>query len=411
MKVGIESINLFAGKAKINIHDLFVHRGLDTNRISNILLEEKSVGLPCEDPVTMAVNAAKPLIEKLSKEDLDDIELLITATESGVDFGKSLSTYIHKHLNLGKRCRMFEIKQACYGGTAALQMAASMVAASLRPNAKALVIATDTARPQIIGSYAEPSQGAAAVAMIVGRDPVILDIDLGASGYCSYEVMDTYRPTADLESGDADLSLLSYLDCLEESFGNYCEHVEGVDLLTTFDYLIFHTPFPGMVKGAHRKLMRKFSDLNPTSIGEDFDRRVLLSTVECSKVGNIYSGTVFLALVSLLNNLKSLQREARIGIFSYGSGCSSEFYSGVVSPDSVAAIKNMNIKARLDDRYTLSMDQYDSMLNLSQEWRAGVKEGIIKTDGYQSIYDDQYSGQRLLVLSGVDNYYRMYGWS
>lgn len=68
--------------------------------------------------------------------------MVITATESGLDFGKSLSTYIHAHLGLSRRCRLFEVKQACYGGTAALQMAANFVAAQVSPGAKALVIAT-----------------------------------------------------------------------------------------------------------------------------------------------------------------------------------------------------------------------------------------------------------------------------
>ena len=54
---------------------------------------------------------------------------------------------------------MFEVKQACYGGTAALRIAASMVAAG--EIKRALVISTDTARC-VPHSYAEPAQGRAA---------------------------------------------------------------------------------------------------------------------------------------------------------------------------------------------------------------------------------------------------------
>ena len=134
---------------------------------------------------------------------------------------------------------------------------ANFVASNVSPGAKALVIATDIARAAAKGTYAEPSQGVIAVAMLVSRQPEILELDFGANGYYSYEVMDTCRPDAAIEVGDPDLSLLSYLDCLEGSYRHYLEKVEGADWQNTFQYLVFHTPFAGMVKGAHRRMMRK----------------------------------------------------------------------------------------------------------------------------------------------------------
>lgn len=142
MNVGIEAINAYGGQATIDVRTLFAARKLDLSRFENLMMIRKSVGLPCEDSVTNAVNAAKPIIDRLNEVEKNQIELVITATESGLDFGKSLSTYIHDYLGLSRRCRLFEVKQACYGGTAALQMAASFVAANTSPGEKALVIAT-----------------------------------------------------------------------------------------------------------------------------------------------------------------------------------------------------------------------------------------------------------------------------
>ncbi|PNB47769.1 3-hydroxy-3-methylglutaryl-ACP synthase, partial [Pseudomonas sp. GW456-E7] len=90
-------------------------------RFENLLMKEKAVALPYEDPVTFGVNAAKPIIDALSEAEKDRIELLITCSESGIDFGKSLSTYIHEYLGLNRNCCLFEIKQACYSGTAGFQ--------------------------------------------------------------------------------------------------------------------------------------------------------------------------------------------------------------------------------------------------------------------------------------------------
>lgn len=132
-------------------------------------MREKTVALPFEDPVTFGANAARPLLDRLSAEEKDSIELLITCTESGIDFSKSTSTYLHDQLGLSRNCRMFELKQACYAGTAGFQMACNFILSQTSPGAKALVIATDISRYLLEDgdeaaaqewAYAEPSGGA-----------------------------------------------------------------------------------------------------------------------------------------------------------------------------------------------------------------------------------------------------------
>ncbi len=107
--VGIEAMNVFGGTAYLDVSELARHRQLDTARFENLLMKEKAVALPFEDPVTCGVNAAKPVVEALSEAEKDRIELLIACTESGIDFGKSLSTYMHHHLGLNRNCRLFEL--------------------------------------------------------------------------------------------------------------------------------------------------------------------------------------------------------------------------------------------------------------------------------------------------------------
>jgi polyketide biosynthesis 3-hydroxy-3-methylglutaryl-CoA synthase-like enzyme PksG len=321
--VGIEALHVYAGPSYVSVRDLFIARGLDLARFDNLAMRKKSVALPCEDAVSYAVNAAKPIVDRLSPAERARIEMVITVSESPVDFGKSLSTYVHDWLELDRNCRLIEVKQACYGGVAALQIAAAMIASGFSPGAKILVICTDIARATARDTYAEPTQAAGAVAMLVSDRPKLLQIDPGASGRHSYEIMDVCRPEAELETGDPDLSLLSFLDCLEHSFKQYAEQVEGADFRTTFDYFAFHTPFAGMVKGAHRRMMRVLHRAPPELIEADFRRRVEPSLRFCVEVGNIYAGTVFLALRSLMEH-DGLEPSSRVGMFSYGSGCSSE---------------------------------------------------------------------------------------
>ena len=118
--VGIEDINLYGSRLSVSAKELAAFRNLSEKGLKDVGFTKKTIVPLFEDPVTLAVNAAKPLLDAIDK---NTIGLLIVATESGLDYGKPISSYVHRYLDLNTHCRNFEIKHACYGGTAALQMA------------------------------------------------------------------------------------------------------------------------------------------------------------------------------------------------------------------------------------------------------------------------------------------------
>ncbi|MBA3720780.1 MAG: hydroxymethylglutaryl-CoA synthase family protein [Parachlamydiaceae bacterium] len=415
VSAGIESMNIFGGVASLDVQKLAVHRNLDSGRFENLLMKEKAVALPYEDPVTFGVNAALPILKKLSKDDIERIELLITCTESGIDFGKSLSTYIHHYLQLPRNCRLFEIKQACYAGTAGFQMALNFILSQTSPGAKALVITTDISRFMVVEggvtpdwSYAEPSSGAGAVALLVSEKPNVFQVDVGANGYYGYEVMDTCRPVPDEDAGDSDLSLMSYLDCCENAFLEYQKRVSGVDYRDTFQYLTFHTPFGGMVKGAHRTMMRKMNKAKPNEIEEDFQQRVMPGLTLCQRVGNIMGGTIFLSLASTIEN-GEVNDAKRIGCFSYGSGCCSEFYSGIVTPESKKIIESFKYAKGLDSRYKLSIPEYEKVLRNSHTVKFGTRNVEIDHKFIPEAIELS-KGKNHLFLKRISEFHREYEW-
>ncbi|MGS0763570.1 hydroxymethylglutaryl-CoA synthase family protein [Syntrophomonas curvata] len=415
--VGIEAMNVFGGTAYLDVMELAQYRQLDTTRFNNLLMKEKAVALPYEDPVTYGVNAAKSLVDSLSGKEKDRIEMLITCTESGIDFGKSLSTYIHHYLGLNRNCRLFELKNACYSGTAGFQMAVNFILSQTSPGAKALVIGTDISRFMVTEggdaltedwSYAEPSSGAGAVAMLISERPYVFQVDVGANGYYGYEVMDTCRPVPDSDAGDADLSLLSYLDCCENAFLEYKKRVSGINYQDTFQYLVFHTPFGGMVKGAHRTMMRKMTQANPAQIEEDFNERVMPGIIYCQRVGNIMGGTVFLNLASTIDQ-GQYDSPKRIGCFSYGSGCCSEFYSGVVTSHGQERQQRFQIERELGERYKLSMDEYHSLLLGSSAVKFGTRNVRLDLDLIPGALKSCRGKERLL-LEEIREFHREYRW-
>lgn len=409
--VGIEALNVFGGSVYLDVQELARHRNLDNARFANLLMKEKAVALPCEDPVTFGVNAAKPLVDALSAAERDRVELLIACTESGIDFSKSIGTYLHHYLGLNRNCRMFEIKQACYSGTAGLQAAIDFIRSNTSPGAKALVVATDISRfilaegataSHADWAYAEPSSGAGAVALLVGADAPVFRADLGANGYYGYEVMDTCRPMPDSEAGDADLSLLSYLDCCEQSFLEYQRRVDGADYGSSFQYLAFHVPFAGMVKGAHRTMMRRLTAAGPAEIEADFRRRVVPGLTYCQRIGNIMGGTVLLALASTIDH-GDFSSPCRIGCFSYGSGCCSEFYSGVVTEAGQERQRTFDVQRALDNRQRLSMQAYDELLRASRAVRFGTRN--VSLDDLPGV------AAGALRLKQIKEFHRIYEWA
>jgi polyketide biosynthesis 3-hydroxy-3-methylglutaryl-CoA synthase-like enzyme PksG len=412
--VGIEAINAFAGSAFVNVEKLALHRKLDATRFRNLLMKEKTVALPYEDPITFGLNAAKPLIDAMSPQEKDRIEMVVTCTESAFDFGKSMSTYFHKLLGLNRNCRLFELKNACYSGVAGFQVAVNFILSQASPGAKALVIATDLSRFMTVEggealtedwSFFEPSAGAGAVAMIVSEVPYVFQVDVGASGYYGYEVMDTCRPVPDSEAGDADLSLLSYLDCYAGSFLEYKKRVEGADFASTFGYLAMHTPFGGMIKGAHRDMMRKMVKANPKEIEADFQRRVMPGLIHCQRVGNIMGATTMLSLLSTIDH-GEFQTPQRIGCFSYGSGCCSEFFSGIVSKEGQERVRALRIKDQLDKRCELSMEEYDRLLVSNNAVKFGTRNVVLDTDFIPQARSAQ--GKETLFLTGIKEFQRQY---
>ena len=68
---------------------------------------------------------------------------------------------------------------------------------------------------------------------------------------------------------------------------------------------------------------KSLSQEEQRKLQENFDKSILYS----QKVGNIYTGSLFLGLLSLLENSENLKAGDKIALFSYGSGAVAEIFS------------------------------------------------------------------------------------
>ncbi|MBP2479456.1 polyketide biosynthesis 3-hydroxy-3-methylglutaryl-CoA synthase-like enzyme PksG [Crossiella equi] len=403
--VGIQDVGAYFGAARVEVDELFQARGLDTSRAANLMMSRKSLALPCEDIVTFAANAARPVLDRLSPEERGRIETLVVATESGVDLAKSAAAFVLGALGLPRTCRVFEVKQACHGGIAALQVVAGSLATG-HEGARALVIAGDTPLP-LRGSMAEPSQGAGAIAVLLG-EAVLATWHPERYGSFSFDNDDFFRPRPDTDIIKVDHSIMSYIDSLVGSFDTYAGHT-GADFHRDFAALAMHTPFPGMVKGAHRTALRKLAGLSPAVADADFTDRVRPSLEVPRQVGNIYAGCTLMAVASALRHGPSGQHE--LGVFSYGGGSSSEFLGLTASAGRRSAPAMSTVDSALAARTPVDVARYDQLLDAAARVGFGTRDGKTGVEEHADLlaHASAHTGP-LLVLNGIEDYHRDYRW-
>ncbi len=385
MNFGIDRISFHTSHYFVDLKTIAEARSVDPDKYYLGIGQEKmAIPSPDEDVVTLGASAAYPLMKD---GELDDVELLLFATESGIDHSKAAGIYVHGLLEMSPRCRTVELKQACYSGTAGIQLAIGFVARN--PAKKALVIASDVARYEL-GSPGEATQGCGAVAILISANPRLLSID-PECGYYTEDVMDFWRPNYRSEAlVDGKYSTMVYIHALIESWKQYA--AESGRALTDFDRFCYHIPFTKMAEKAHQKLCRKFNvDMDKEQI-----QRLLAESLRYSRVvGNCYTGSMYVGLASLLDTAEEDLAHKRVGLYSYGSGCVGEFFSGVVQPgyrEHLYADAHRNL---LENRSELTYQQYEDIFNY-----------VVPTDGGEYVFPQYKTGP--FRFSGISQHKRDY---
>lgn len=350
MTIGIDKIGFATSPYVLRLKDLAAARDTDPEKLSKgLLLKEQSVAPITEDIVTLAATAADDI---LTDEDKEAIDMVILATESGIDQSKAAAVFVHGLLDIQPFARSFEMKEACYAATAALDYAKLHV--EKFPQSKVLVIASDIAKYGI-GTPGEPTQGAGAVAMLISQNPRILSFNDDNVAQ-TRDVMDFWRPNyATTPFVNGIYSTQQYLDSLKTTWAEYQKRT-GLTL-TDFASVCFHLPYPKLaLKGLKKILDKSVSEEKKDQLQYNFDQSILYS----QRVGNIYTGSLFLGLLSLLENQPQLKAGDRIALFSYGSGAVSEIFSANLVPGFEQLLDHKRME-KLDQRTVLSVADYERL--------------------------------------------------
>lgn len=385
MKIGIDKMAFATTSEYIDLTELAKVRGVDPNKyLIGIGQSEQAVLPPTQDIVTLGAAAADKM---LNERDRERIATVIVATESGIDNSKASAIYIKRLLNLDDYVRTVEVKEACYSATAAIQFARGQVALEPEKEKAVLVIAADVARYGL-KTAGEVTQGAGAVAMLITAEPRILAIERTSVAY-SQDVMDFWRPLYATEAMvDGKYSTNVYIDFFKHTLNRYEKLTDRK--LDDFGAIAFHLPFTKMGKKALEAVLGERDDQTAWRL-----RKALLASQNYSRrVGNLYTGSLYLSLMSLLQNDPDLKAGERIGLFSYGSGAEGEFYSGILQPGYQEQLSN--VAGDLSERQLISIAAYEQQFN--------DQLGMNKADVEYDISADPAR----FVLAGQKNHQRQY---
>ena len=405
MKLGIEKIRCWPSTGFLDMGELCAARDHDPKDVAdNLFVDQRSVAPPWEDPVTYAVNSA---LGMLSEEDREHIELVIVGSETAVDLEKPISTWVHRFLGLKRNCRNFEVKHACYSGTAGLMMALNWIAAGLSPKGKALVINTDHSTLGINDPW-EYVLGCGAAALLLSKDPGFLEIEWGKFGVYTNEVSDVIRPTGRIETGNSETSLFSYLEAVDGAYDGY-EAVAGeVDFDTYFKRNIYHVPFGGITFRAHKMLLARWNDVSKKEAWENYKVKTLPSLTFNRRISGVYGGSTFFAMLGTIHAGQDLVAGDRIGIYAYGSGSCAEFWSGLVGERAHEIEKEANLLGLLDARKQLTVAQYEAV-ERERDACWGEPDYTPSRDLVPGWWEENYEGKGLCYLQGVKGHIRSYG--
>jgi hydroxymethylglutaryl-CoA synthase len=366
------------------------------------------------DMYSLALTTLSSLFKKYNI-DPSSIGRLEVGTETLLDKSKSVKSVL---MQLFEKSGNFNVEgvdavNACYGGTNAIFNSINWVESSAWDGRDAVVVAGDIALYK--KGNARPTGGAGCVAMLIGPDAP-LAFDAGLRGSYITHAYDFYKPdlTSEYPYVDGHFSNRCYTEATDACYKAYNErekklksqgegsngvngHAQDLETpLDRFDYMAFHTPNCKLVNKSYARLLYNdyladpknpiFAEVPAEIQGMDYKTSITDKTVEktfmglakkrfASRVqpsiqvatmcGNMYCGSVYSSLASVIANVDSeASNGKRVGIFSYGSGLASSLFSLKIRGSITEMQKQLDITARLEARRTISPEAFDEVRSL-----------------------------------------------
>lgn len=404
MTFGIEAVSYHVPSLYLEIKDLATERGIDPAKL------EKGLGLHKmafpdvhEDAATFAAEALLKLIRDYQLNPTE-IARIYLGTESALDAAKPTASYAMQMVEevlekeFGERCfrncDVVDLTFACIGAVDALHNSLDFVRAN--PEKKAVVIASDYAKYELASS-GEYTQGGGAVAVLISAKPDLMEID-NSWGVATESVFDFFKPRRHFKKDDlanapesfpdkieiftdepvfdGQYSNQCYQDRIREAYDHYREITGKEKPSEGWRYLIFHLPYAFHGKRVFTEIYSRENGLSYESPEEQkavaksegylsfINDKIERSQRASSEIGNMYTASVFMALLSSLQTSFHENEELagqEIGFLAYGSGSKSKVFAGKVSQNWKSVASKWDLFESLKNRTAIGFETYEKL--------------------------------------------------
>jgi hydroxymethylglutaryl-CoA synthase len=121
-----------------------------------------------------------------------------------------------------------------------------------------------------------------------------------------------------------------------------------------------------MAYKAHRHLV---CTLNPGLSEKDanslfdasYETKVKPALWGAKEVGNIYTGSAYMNLISLMEEKADDLEGKVVGIFSYGSGCGAEYFPLFIGHGAQRKFENLRFREQIQKRRKITIEEYNEI--------------------------------------------------
>ena len=421
MKTGIDAITFDVAKIHLPIKTLAIARNIEPEKL------EKGLGLikmtlpdTHQDTVVFGANALTKLIQD-NNINLNEIARIYVGTESAIDNSKPISSFLVSLMeqkfgeNILSECDVVDFTFACIGGVDALQNCIDFV--TLNPTKKAIVVTTDFAKYDL-NSTGEYTQGAGAVAMLITSNPRIIAFEnhWATSTKGVFDFFKPYRTISkqqitgntsneawfeNLESEveihkdqpvfDGQYSNQCYMDRTRDAYFSFKKIKNTTKTVyETWESIVMHLPyaFQGrrmlseiyaldasnkIISGEENatEYQNKLKEVSKSETYRDFvSQKLQPAEIASSLIGNLYTGSIFMGLLSTLAHFHDNKIEVsdkKFGFLAYGSGSKSKVFEGTIQSEWKSAIANVNLFETLEKSIEIDFETYEKLHKKEQK--------------------------------------------
>ena len=421
MNPGIDAISFDVAKIHLPIRTLATSRNIEPDKL------EKGLGLikmtlpdVHQDTVVFGANALTKLILD-NNINLSEINRIYVGTESSIDSSKPISSFLVALMeqkfgeNSLAECDVVDFTFACIGGVDALQNCVDFI--RVNPTKKAIVVTTDFAKYDL-NSTGEYTQGAGALAMLITSNPRIIAFEnqWATSTKGVFDFFKPYRTVSkesitgnsinepwfeNLESKieihkdhpvfDGQYSNQCYMDRTREAYFSFKKLKNTTaNVYNTWQSIVMHLPYAFQGRRMLSEIyaldaensnltgneevseyQNKLKEIGKSEEYKNFvSQKLVPAELASSIIGNLYTGSIFMGLLSTLAHFHDSRKEIadkKFGFLAYGSGSKSKVFEGTIQPEWKNAIANVHLFETLEKSFKIDFETYEKLHKKEQK--------------------------------------------